>query len=153
MITLAIAAVLIGLTIGDLKNLIPRTQTKSAVRKLRNDLQKAKLEAVKRHTSCLVDFTFAAGADAGACRTCISTDNDCDDAADVIITELDFNDFPNVAFQNVTFASPQFVFNSRGMPEQTGGGIVAGTANVICTADAGYSFDLVMSITGRIRID
>ncbi len=154
MITLAIAALLAVFAMDDLQNLLPRTRTKSAARQLRGDLQKAKLTAVKRNTECLVDFTVAAGANSGMCRTCISTDNDCNDPGDEIITELNFNDYSNVELQSASFSgSPQFVFNARGISEQVGGGISPGSAVINCTSDAQYSFTLWLSSTGRVRIE
>lgn len=153
MMVVAIAGVIISLAIPQLKPLIDRARTKTAVRQLRADLQKAKLEAVKRNTNCLVELTIASPGDAGSCLTCISTDNDCTDATDEIISRLNFNDFNFVELQNADFSgASKFVFNSRGMPEQTGGGMVAGNAVINCTNDAGYSFTLFLASSGRIRI-
>ena len=117
MVIVAISGIISVLAITQFQSMISRTKAKSATRQLRADLQKAKLEAIKRNTDCLVDFTVAVPGNSGTCITCISTDNDCDDAGDTIISRLDFNDYSNVELQNANFTGATvFVFNSRGMP-------------------------------------
>ncbi len=117
---------------------------------------KLKLEAVKRNTECLVVFTLAAGTDSGSCLTCISNDTDCVDASDVIVSSLDFDDYDNAVLESTNFTGTPllFVFSSRGMPEQTGGGggMSGGTA-VLTTSDASYSISVIVSTIGRIRIE
>lgn len=155
MVVTGIVAILAAIAFGSLQTQLPRARTKAAARALRSDLQKAKLEAVKRNTDCLVVFTVAAGNNSGSCVTCIDDNGDtlCNAADDTIITELDFGDYDDAALSNENFSGNPFVFNSRGIPKQTTGAMCAGTAVVNCTSDANYSRSVVMSSVGRIRID
>jgi prepilin-type N-terminal cleavage/methylation domain-containing protein len=156
MVVTAIVGILAAVAFSALMDQLPRSRTKAAARQLRADLQKAKLEAIKRNTESLVEFTLAAGLDSGSCITCIddNSDDDCDTASDTIISELDFNEYEDVALSGADFSGAQvFVFNSRGVPEQLNGAMCAGTAVVNCTSDNNFSQDVIMSNTGRIRID
>tara|TARA_B100000614_G_scaffold61031_1_gene54045 strand:- start:364 stop:927 length:564 start_codon:yes stop_codon:yes gene_type:complete len=156
MVVVAIVGVLAAVAVTSLVEQLPRARTKSAARQLRADLQKAKLEAIKRNTESLVDFTLAAGLDSGSCITCIddNSDDSCTTASDTIISELDFNDYKDVALSGADFSGAQvFIFNSRGVPEQLNGAMCSGTAVVNCTSDNNFSQDVIMSNTGRVRID
>jgi Tfp pilus assembly protein FimT len=152
MVVGAIVGVLSAIAFAMLQNQLPRASAKSAARQLRTDLQKAKLEAVKRNTECLVVFTVAAGNASGSCLTCISTDNDCTDAGDVIVSNLDFDDYDNAVLQSENYTTNPFVFNARGMPETTGGAMCAGTAE-LTTSDGSYSISVILSSSGRVRIE
>ena len=156
MITVAIISIVFSLAFPSMTTLISRNRTKAAARQLRGDLQKAKLEAIKRNTDCLVVFTTAAGTDAGSCITCISTDTDCDDGNDEIITELDFNTFKQADVTTAAFTGgvQTFIFNSRGIPETTDGSntMAKGLVDITNTQEAGYSFSVELAIGGRIEI-
>ena len=154
MITVAIISILFALAFPSMTNLISRNRTKAAARELKGILQKAKLEAIKQNTSCLVVFTVSAGSDAGSCITCISTDSDCADPGDQIISQLNFNTYKSVALTHASFSGsvPLFVFNSRGMPETTAGAMSAGRADITNTAETSYAFSVSMVFSGRIQI-
>lgn len=156
MVVTAIVAILAVVAFGSLQSQLPRARTNSAARQLKADLQKAKLEAIKRNTPCLVQFTVAAGNNSGSCNTCIDSngDNVCTAANDTMITTLDLNDFDGAAVTNADFSGNLvFVFNPRGIPEQTNGAMCSGTAVIDCTVDANYSRSVVMSRVGRLRIE
>ncbi len=156
MVVMAIAGVLASIAFVMLQDQLPRASAKSAARQLRTDLQKAKLEAVKRNTECLVVFTLAAGNASGSCQTCISSVNDvCTDASDIIVSNLDFDDYDNAVLESTNFTTtPQvFVFTARGMPERTGGGGMSGGTIELTTSDASYSISVIVSFSGRIRIE
>ncbi len=153
MVVTAIIGILSAVAFVMLQEQLPKASAKSAARQLRTDLQKAKLEAVKRNTDCLVVFTVAAGSDSGSCLTCISSDeDDCTDADDIVISSLDFNDYDNAVFLSENFPTNPFVFNARGIPETTGGGMCPGTA-ALTTSDESYSISVILSRSGRIRIE
>ncbi|MDD4274812.1 MAG: GspH/FimT family pseudopilin [Desulfobacter postgatei] len=155
MIVVAIIAILSALAFPSLSTLIPRNRTKAAARDLKNDIQKAKLEAIKQNTDCLVVFTPQSGTDAGSCVTCIDLDNNniCT-ATDDIISQLDFNETNSVTLTNPDFSgNNKFVFNARGLPETTAGGMVAGSAVIQNTAEASYFFKIILASSGRVRID
>jgi prepilin-type N-terminal cleavage/methylation domain-containing protein len=156
MVVGAIVGILSAIAFTMLQDQLPRASAKSAARQLRTDLQKAKLEAIKRNTECLVVFTLAAGNASGSCQTCISSnDNDCADVSDIMVSDLDFDNYDNAELDSTNFTStPQlFVFSARGMPERTGGGGMSGGTAVIETKDASYSISVIVSMTGRIRIE
>ena len=156
MITVAIISIVFSLAFPSMTNLISRNRTKAAARQLRGDLQKAKLEAIKQNSDCLVVFTTAVGNDAGSCTTCISTDTDCDDVDDEIITRLDFNTYKQAGVTNAVFTGgvQTFIFNSRGIPETTDGSntMAKGNVDITNTQEAGYSFSIEVAIGGRIEI-
>lgn len=153
MIVVAIISVLSALAYPSLSTLFPRYKTKSAARELRNYLQTAKLEAINRNTDCLIVFTQASGTDPGSCMGCISSDGTCTVGVNDIIFKVDFNDFNWVTLSNVTFTGNKFVFNARGIPKTTTGGMAAGRAVIQNTAETGYSFDVIVASSGRIRIE
>ncbi len=148
MIVVAIIGILSALAFPSLSTLITRNRTKAAARELRGYLQKAKLEAIKQNRSCLVVFTPKAGTNAGSCVTCIDLDNnDTCTAADDIISQLDLNDYTTVELSNTTFTNHKFAFNARGIPGGSGTGFITNTA------EAGYTFEVVVAPSGRVRID
>ena len=146
MIVVAIISVLAALAFPGLSDLIARNRTKAAARELRGYLQKAKFEAIKQNRDCLVVFTQASGTDKGLCVTCISSDDDCTDAGDQIISQLNFKDYKSVEL-STNFTGGNFKFNSRGIPNK------GGTSVIKNTAEAGYSFDVIVSPSGRVRIE
>ena len=154
MIVVAIIGILSALAFPSLSTLIPRNRTKAAARELRNDIQKAKLEAIKQNADCLVVFTPQAGTDAGSCVTCIDLDNnDTCTAADDTISQLNFNNYNSVNLSRTTFSGDKVVFNARGIPETITGAMAAGTAFIQNTAEAGYVFEVVVASSGRVKID
>jgi len=154
MIVVAIIGILSALAFPSLSTLIPRNRTKAAARELRNDIQKAKLEAIKQNADCLVVFTPQAGTDAGSCVTCIDLDNnDTCTAADDTISQLNFNNYNSVNLSRTTFSGDKVVFNARGIPETIAGAMAAGTAFIQNTAEAGYVFEVVVASSGRVKID
>ena len=153
MIVVAIIGILSALAFPSLSTLIPRNRTKTAARELSGYIQKAKLEAIKQNADCLVVFTEAAGSNTGSCITCISSDDDCADADDQIISQLDFNDYNNVSLSVATFSGDKFVFNNRGIPKTTAGAMAAGRAVIQNTEEIGYSFDVVVASSGRVIIE
>lgn len=153
MIVVAIIGILSALAFPSLSTLFPRNRTKAAARELNGYIQKAKLEAIKQNSDCLVVFTPAAGADTGSCVTCISSDDDCTDADDQIISQLDFNDYDSVSLSNTTFSGDKLVFNNRGIPETTTGAMGSGRAVIQNTKEIGYKFDVVVASSGRVRIE
>lgn len=153
MIVVAIISILSALAFPSLSTLIPRNRTKAAARELRGYIQKAKLEAIKQNTDCLVVFTQASGTNAGSCVTCISSDDDCTDTDDEIISQLNFNNYTSVTLSSTTFSGDKFVFNARGLPKTTGGGMGLGRAIIQNTAETGYTFDVIVASSGRVRID
>ena len=153
MIVVAIIGILSALAFPSLSTLFPRNRTKAAARELNGYIQKAKLEAIKQNSDCLVVFTIAAGANTGSCVTCISSDDDCTDADDQIISQLDFNDYDSVSLSNTTFSGDKLVFNNRGIPETTTGAMGSGRAVIQNTKEIGYKFDVVVASSGRIRIE
>ena len=155
MIVVAIISILSALAFPSLSTLIPRTRTKAAVRELRGYLQKAKLEAIKQNTDCLVVFKPKSVTDAGSCVTCIDLDNnDTCTATDDTISQLDFNNYNSVELTNPNFSgNNNFVFNARGIPKTTAGGMVAGSAVIQNTAEASYSFKIILASSGRVRIE
>ena len=156
MIVVAIISILSALAFPSLSTLIPRTRTKAAARELRGYMQKAKLEAIKRNTDCLVFFTPQSGTNAGSCVTCIDLDNDdiCTKGTDDIISQLYFNGYKNVELLDPKFSgNNKFIFNARGLPETTAGGMVAGSAVIQNIAEGNYSFKIVLASSGRVKID
>jgi Tfp pilus assembly protein FimT len=152
MIVVAIIAILSALAFPNISTLVPRYRTKAAARELRGYIQKAKLEAIKQNADCLVVFTKASGTDDGSCVGCMSSDDNC--TGDEIIFKLDFNNYKSVALSNPNFSNTtKFVFNNRGLPKTTGGGMAAGSAVIENKAEASYSFKIVLASSGRIKIE
>ena len=154
MVVVAIGAIVAAIAIGGLSHLIPRSQVKSAAQKLQADLQKAKLEAVKSNEDALVTFTAASGGSQGSYQACFDNDSDgsCDAAAgDTMIAENSFtdNNYKHALLSNVAFSlgGTSVQFDSRGMPNGNG------TIDITCSSDASYSLSIVISRTGRIRIN
>ncbi|MCF8111449.1 MAG: GspH/FimT family protein [Desulfobacteraceae bacterium] len=154
MVALAIIAILAAVAIASTSALIPRAQVKSATQKMRTDLQKAKMEAIKSNRECLV--TFTAG-ESGSFRACFdeNADDNCDNN-DTIIASLDFTDYKHAELDDVSTAftnGDHFRFNTRGMPTSDTGGMSAGSVNIDCSSDSNYSLTIALSFTGRIRIN
>lgn len=158
LVTLAIAAVLAAVVLGGASALVPRSQVKSAAQKLRADLQQAKMEAVKNNRECLVTFTEANGTQ-GSYQACFDNNDDdvCnEDDGDEILAQIDLadDDYKHAELSNAAFTNgTHFRFNARGMPLNDTGGWSAGTVGITLSNDASYSLSIILSPTGRIRIE
>jgi type IV fimbrial biogenesis protein FimT len=149
MVAVALVAVLATLAANGLSSMTPKLRLNSALNDLRGNIQKAKLIAVKRNTSCLVVFNTTSP---GSYRACLDSDRDytCDAGEEVILQQA-FTDYTNISLQSASFTNGAKVrFNSRGLPENSSGGFAAGSAN--CTNTEGDSKQVFLSRTGRIRI-
>lgn len=153
MIVIAMIAILAGIAVPNLTTMLPRFRTKAAARELKNDIQKAKLEAIKQNKECLVVFEPGSGTNGGSCVACISSDNDCTDTDDQIVFKLSFDDHKSAALSDTTFSSNKFIFNTRGIPESTSGAMGAGTAVVQNKEDTNYYFKVIVASSGRVRIE
>ena len=148
MIVVAIISILSALAFPSLSTLIPRNRTKAAARELKGYMQKAKLEAIKQNSDCVVVFTPASGTDAGSCLTCISSDSDCTDTDDEIISQLNFNNYSSVSLSSTTFSGDTFIFNARGLPKT-----LPGHAKIENSVETSYSFKIYVASSGRVRIE
>lgn len=154
MIVIAIIAIVSSFAIAGLNTLIPRAEVKSAANKMRSDLFRARLEAVKRNAESLVVFEESSGGSGGGFIACIDHDDDdvCDkEKGDTIISRLNFDsdDYRSAELSSTTLSDNRLRFNARGMPADTTGG----TMNINLVGDANYSVSVVVSSTGRIRIE
>jgi len=150
LVVLAIGAILAAIAIGGLNTIIPRSQTKSAAQQLHADLQKAKMASVKNNRASLITFSEASGSDSGSITACFDDDDDdtCN-SGETIIARIDMNDYKHAELKSASFSSgpDHFEFNPRGMP--TG----QGNFEINCKSDASYSLKVILSWTGRIRVN
>jgi len=152
MVIVAIIGIMATFAAANIIDFIPRYHVKSAARQIRAELQKAKMEAVKRNEPCLV--TFTAG-NPGSFRTCFnSTNGSCTDAGDQIFTDFDMTEYPNVQIDRASFTSgvSYFWFNSRGMP-MIGSNWSAGSITIGCGNGCNYSLTIDLAASGRVQIE
>lgn len=150
MVVVAIIGIVASMAVAGLNTLLPRQQVKSASQKLRSDMYKARMEAVKSNTETLVVFEEASGGNRGSFVACVddNEDNTCNkDDGDKIIARLDLSgdNYPNTKIDGTNFTSDLFRFNTRGMATN-------GTINIGSTKDPGYSLEVKVAVTGRLRI-
>lgn len=154
MVVIAIIGIMATIATANLIDLIPKYHVKTAARQVRADLQKAKMEAVKKNQPCLVTFSDSGAGELVACFD--DGDKICNASNDTIVADLNLADYPQAELGEVDSAftgGASFQFNSRGMPETDTGALSFGTININCSQDANYSLSVVLSKTGRIKIE
>ncbi|MFW6053125.1 MAG: GspH/FimT family pseudopilin [Desulfosalsimonas sp.] len=154
MIVIAIIAIVSSFAVAGLNTLIPRTQVKSAANKMRSELYRARMEAIKSNTESLVVFEETSGDSGGGFVACLDHDDDdvCDkEEGDTIISRLDLSsdEYRSAELGSTTLSDSRLKFNPRGMPADTTGG----TMNINLVGGTDYSVSVVVSSTGRIRIE
>ena len=160
MIVVAIIGILASVAVANLNTMIPRSQTKSVVQQLRSDINKAKMEAVRNNRAALILFSTIEDGHRGSFTACLIDDvavDECpENASDIIASlDLDGSEYRHVAITRAAFTEGAlFRFNARGYPVKADGfPFSSGRADIDCISDDHYSFSIILSPSGRIRIN
>ena len=126
--TLAIIVILASVAIPSVTNWLPNYRLRKALTDLRNNFQRARLEAVKHNCNCTINFNQAVGGIAYDYVIFIDNNNDATfDAAETVIAQVRWSDYnSDVRFDTtqgggdgLDFTS--VAFNSKGIPSTNGG--------------------------------
>ena len=157
MIAIGIISILAAIAVPAVMNWLPNYRLKAAARDLYSNMQKAKLEAVKRNCNATVTFNLPVGGTNYDCVNYIDSDNDLEyDAGEQVLLRLNFADYKSVNLTANTFANndnarPSVAFNSRGLPISNTGGFGAGT--VTLTNTNGRIYTVTVNSAGSIKIN
>lgn len=158
MVVAAIVSILVGISGAGIMGVLPSLRLNAAARDLRSDMQQAKVEAVKRSGFCSITFNQDIGGTEWDYVVFVDSDESLEyDANKTIISRNDFDSYESgVAMDSVNFANntsgcPAVAFTARGLTENHSGGFGAGTVTLVNAR--GDERDVVLSATGRIRID
>lgn len=159
MVVVAIIAIMAAAAAGGLGSLVPRSEAKSVAQQLRADLNRARMEAVRSNRNALVRFSVADAAGPGVFEACFDGDGDgqCTQSPeDIMIARLDLAgaDYRHVEIASANFTNGNyFWFNPLGMPAGDNDSFSSGSVVVNCASDDGYSLSIIVSRSGRIRIE
>ena len=157
MIAIAIIGILTAIAVPNIISWLPNYRLKAAANDLRSNMQKAKLEAVKRNCNATVTFNLPVEGNNYDCVNYIDSDNDLEyDAGEQILLRLNFADYKSVNLTGNTFANndngrPSVAFNSRGLPINNAGGF--GTGILTLTNTNGRIYTVTVSSVGSIKIN
>lgn len=156
MTVVAIIVILAAFAAPEVINWRPKLRLKDAADALSENLQRAKMHAIKNNVS--VVFTFAAGTGAPA-RSCTGgTYSFVDSAANIVASET-FNDLSTpestartsgLCLQASTFAAGDG-FTPRGLPLVAGGGVVT-LSNASLAASGDSTYVVTQTVAGGIQL-
>ena len=120
MIGIAIISILSGIAIPAVMNWLPNYRLKAAARDLYSNMQKAKLEAVKRNTDVIITFTTGVYVPAGRIGSYQifvddSPNNGAFDAGERVIAQVSMQKNVSLYLSNFS-ATVSTGYNSRGLP-------------------------------------
>ena len=153
MVVVAMIGILVGVLTPNILSSLPVYRTRAAARHLLFDLQKAKLEAVKRGKKVVVEFfpePYADAGERGRYLICVDLDDPANNACDATDTVLADKRMPkNVSLYSdppggITFAGNKTGFDYRGFPSTTG--------SVRLRNNKGRELQVTISSVGRISI-
>ncbi len=140
MVVIAIIGIMTSIAVGGLNSMVPKMRLNSAVRDLISNMQKARLEAVKRNTGCRVVF------DTNNSRYAISIGSGADDTWSTIgdnsnLTIVDLGDYGS----GVGYGSGDAEFDATEDEDPITGDFVSYNADVATynsrgTSSAGYVY-------------
>jgi type IV fimbrial biogenesis protein FimT len=124
MIVIAVIAILTAIAVPNIINWLPNYRAKAAARDMISNFQKAKMEAVKRNTDVVIQFTpgaYAASGQVGSYQIFVDDGSGGGTAGDGIQNGSEFvlaqATMPkNVSLYNTTFPGNLTGFNPRGLP-------------------------------------
>lgn len=150
MIVMAVLAILATFAIPAYMSWRPNFHLKGAARDLLSNFQKAKIQAVKNRTNCVIDFSGG-----GGYTLFLDADEDFTlDAGETTILEVNWAENYKGSLTSIsdnfhTSANNAIAFQTRGLPEKQAG-IGGGTVTIQNTNDK--QLRVIVSDTGAIRI-
>ena len=148
-IVIALIGVMAGIAIPNFNSWLPNYRLKSAVQDLYANIQRAKLNAVKRNANTVVSFP------AGGYTIFVDADKDfIHDTGETVITQVAWSDYNSVSVGANTFdnstGQPAFAFRSDGIPQAASGLATGSTTLSNCN---GKSLGITVSQAGGMRIN
>ncbi len=119
MIVIAVIAILSAIAVPNIINWLPNYRAKAAARDMISNFQKAKMEAVKRNTDVVIQFTpgaYAANGQVGSYRI-FADDNPANgafDAGELVLAQVNMP--KNVSLYTTSFVGDTTGYNSRSLP-------------------------------------
>lgn len=150
MVVLGILGVLGTISFPVISRVIPNYQLRAASRELVIEFKKAKMEAVKRGRTVLIEFTPETTGDpdaGGSYRVFVDMDESGDwTSGDLLLNTVSMPRNVRLPGGNqLTFTGNRFGYNSRGLPSQTG--------KVTLKKKIGTkSYEISLSVAGAVRL-
>jgi len=157
MIAIGIIGILTAIAVPNVMKWLPNYRLKAAARDLYSNMQRAKMEAVKRNCNATITFNLPVGGTNYDCVNYIDSNNNLEyDAGEEILLRLNFTDYKSVNITGNTFTNndngrPSVAFNSKGLPINNSGGFGAGT--ITLTNTNGRIYTVILNSTGSIKIN
>lgn len=163
-VTLAVVSIILGISLHSFVTAFPRIHLNSASRDLVSNLQKTKLEAMKRNLLCTVTFNLEVGGVQYDYVVYADANQDLEyDAGEEILCQVRFQDYGSgveydttegggdgLTFTNNDDGFPSVAFNPRGLPIKNGGGFESGS--IFIKNEKDYKKEVVVSLAGRVMI-
>ncbi|MFH7320903.1 GspH/FimT family pseudopilin [Desulfurivibrio sp. D14AmB] len=149
-VVLAILGILGAAAIPQVIGSLPTYRLRAEARELVSNFKKARLEAVKRNRTVLIQFTLGEGP-TGSYRIFVDMDNDnvYDPAIDEELINWPLRPQTVLAATDTPFTDNRAGYNERGLP--------AGTVNnrsiVLRTSDGSRGYELTLLSAGGVRLE
>lgn len=156
-VTLAIVAILIGISIPGIKGQLASYQLRALGREMYGAFQLARLEAVKRQSNCALSFGGMTDGEAADCHVYVDSNRNCAwDPGEVILTKITIPATNGAFIDGVNFAKntdlqPSIGYTPRGLSVSPSGGFGAGSVTLKNIHNS--TLKVVINSVGRVRID
>ncbi len=149
MIVIVVIAILSAIAVPNIINSLPNYRLKAAARDLISNFQKAKMEAVKRNCTVVLDFVPASNRyemfvddGAGANAT-----NFTRDSGETLLGTFGMPNDVTLSSASFTGGAPEAGYNSRGLPANRR------TGNVILLNNNSRYYKATLSSAGNIKLE
>ena len=149
LVTVAILSILAGIAVPSFIGWRNKAQLSRSARDVYAGFQKAKLEAVRRNTTCTITFS--------ASDYVVFDDSNAnfvfDEPPENLIKRVQWSDFPGVSLNSAAFTNPpaSIAFASDGLPRNNVGGL--GSGSVVLSNESNLQSTVTILPAGSIRIE
>ena len=147
MVVVVLIAIMAAWGFPKVMDIMPRYRLKEAARNVYQNVQLAKMTAIKEGSPCVMVFSPS-----GYTIFLDINQNFINDGSDKLIKQVNWSDFVDVSMTSCNFPSSRIAFTPDGRTLNNTGGLGMGTIKLQSTSGAG-SLDIVISSAGNVRVE
>ena len=147
MVVIVMIAIMAAWGYPQVMNIMPRYRLKQAARSIYQNIQLAKMTAIKEGSQVVAAFDSQ-----GYILFLDNNNNFINDSADQVIKAVKWSEFSDVSLKSCNFPSSMIGFTPDGRTRNNTGGLGIGTVEIESSAGAG-SLKVVVSSAGNVKVE
>ena len=148
MIVVVMIALMAAWGFPQVMNIMPRYRLKEAARSVYQDVQLAKMTAIKEGSPCVVEFSST-----GYKLFLDINQNFVMDATDQLLKQVNWSEFKDVSMNSCNLPSSMIAFTPDGRTMNNTGGLGMGTIILKSDYAGAGSLDIVISSAGNVKVE